>query len=510
MPNTAPSQNKTRKIISESLFLYSAIYFFSFFKFLSGFFVAKFLGPTFFGLRNLFGIIVENASFAHLGTYDAMCKEVPFFRGKKDSSHATMVIENVFTFNVLYSLLVLILCILLAIFLFNIHYEPIYIHFVLFFGFYTVCEKFKQFGTSQLIVDKKTSILSKATLLEGVSYSSATILFTYFWGLTGLFIGLSISIFMVDLFLISNLKSLPKFRMSSFLIKKLLLIGFPIMSISLMFIILRSVDRLIIAAFLSKENLGFFGVGTIISGLIYFSFADVVRSVYAPRIMERLGQSESKLVLVDYLLQPTLIIAYLTPVIIGTLYMAIHIPIVYYLPDYTPAIGVVRILSLGSFFISIAMISMIVIVALNLQFNLLFIMSAIILLNATFSYTFILAGMGIKGVAIGTCLSYFILSFICLLYTMRQFQLSFSFQLHNIVLIYAPFLYSLALLFTYNKVFFKYTGVFLTDIIHTGVSLLLFYALFFLSFFLIYKQAPFTNFIKLLPRFNVPNAKKSI
>jgi O-antigen/teichoic acid export membrane protein len=277
-----------------------------------------------------------------------------------------------------------------------------------------------------------------------------------------------------------------------------------------MFIILRSVDRLIIAAFLSKENLGFFGVGTIISGLIYFSFADVVRSVYAPRIMERLGQSESKLVLVDYLLQPTLIIAYLTPVIIGTLYMAIHIPIVYYLPDYTPAIGVVRILSLGSFFISIAMISMIVIVALNLQFNLLFIMSAIILLNATFSYTFILAGMGIKGVAIGTCLSYFILSFICLLYTMRQFQLSFSFQLHNIVLIYAPFLYSLALLFTYNKVFFKYTGVFLTDIIHTGVSLLLFYALFFLSFFLIYKQAPFTNFIKLLPRFNVPNAKKSI
>lgn len=510
MPNTESSQAKNRKIISESIFLYSAIYFFAFFKFLSGFFVAKFLGPTSFGLRNLFGIIVENASFSHLGTYDAMCKEVPFHRGKKDTRHATTVIENVFSINMLYSSVVLLSCILFSLYLINIQYEAIYIFFVLFFGFYTVAEKFKQFGTSLLIVDKKTSVLGKLTLFEGVSYSTASILFTYYWGLAGLFGGLLISIFLVDIFLLINLKHLPKIRLSFSLIRQLLLIGFPIMSIALMFIVLRSIDRLIIAAFLSTENLGFFGVGTIISGLIYFSFADVVRAVFAPRIMERLGESESKSVLIEYLLQPTLIIAYLTPLVIGTIYIAIHIPIRYYIPDYTPSISVVRILTLGSFFISIAMISMIVIVALNLQIRLLFIMIITILINATCSYVFILAGMGITGVAIGTCLSYFILSLLCLLYSMKQFQLNFRYQVQNIVLIYAPFLYLIVLLLIYTKLIPHHSGVFWSDITKTAFYLIVFYVFYSFSFGLVYKRSAFSNFLKMLPRFRLNNSGKAV
>jgi O-antigen/teichoic acid export membrane protein len=258
-----------------------------------------------------------------------------------------------------------------------------------------------------------------------------------------------------------------------------------------MFTLLRSVDRLVIATFLQKDQLGLFAVGTIVSGLVYLTIGHVVGTVFAPRIMEKLGETGDKHDIFNYLFEPTIIIAYLTPFLVGTLFIAIHIPIKYFIPAYLPAIGVIQILCLAAFFISIVMLSMVVIIALNKQVILAFIMIATILLNAILSYIFVALDMGIKGVAIGTFISYCCLSLTVLWYAMRSFDLKASMYARNFFIIYAPFMYLVCLVILSD--FFSMLNIsgLKGDVINTLINLTLFYLLFGIVFFFIRSHPAF-------------------
>ncbi|MBW1895047.1 MAG: polysaccharide biosynthesis C-terminal domain-containing protein, partial [Deltaproteobacteria bacterium] len=302
----------------------------------------------------------------------------------------------------------------------------------------------------------------------------------------------------------TKVREIPNIQISPHVILGLLKIGFPIMLIGLMFILLRSVDRIIIAVLLSKQMLGYFAIGTIVSGLIYLSIADIVKVIFGPRIMENLGNTGDINLIKKYFIEPTIIIAYFTPFLVGTLYLGIHIPIKYFLAKYFVAIGVIQILVLGSFFLAIVMLPLLVCVSLNKQVNIIFLMLIAIISDAILSYTFIVYGWGLEGVAIGTGISYFILSFISLLYALKQFNVKLDEYIKLFALIYAPFLYAFCLLFILDNFIIFNTNGFWNDIFLTTLQIFIFFLMFSIVFIFFRKHMAFKKLIDSLP---IPNRK---
>jgi O-antigen/teichoic acid export membrane protein len=179
------------------------------------------------------------------------------------------------------------------------------------------------------------------------------------------------------------------------------------MLVALMFLGMRSIDRIIIATLLNSEMLGYFSVGTIVSGLIYFSIGDVVSIVFSPRIMEKIGGSDGFSSIKPFLIEPTVLISYVLPLLIGSIFFCVKLPIIYFLPEYTPAIIVIRILCTGAFFISISIIPLFLCIAINKQIVVVVMVFFSGFTNALLSYFLITFGFGISGVAIGTNIAYY-------------------------------------------------------------------------------------------------------
>jgi len=500
MEKTISQRKRAKKVLQESALLNISNFIFIAFKFLSGFMVARFLGPSLYGLRNIFGLVIEYEYFTHLGTYDAMRREAPFHRGKGDRNKAVLIENSAFGINFVYSLIVFVSMLGLASYLHKLNCEQIYIDFTIFFGLYSVSEKLHSFYLIKLTIDKRIKVLSETKMLHGLIYSTTCILFTYYWGLRGLLIGLLLTDMIVNLFIIVKVREIPRFNISFSILSNLLKIGFPIMLITLVMIMLRSIDRIIIANLLTQEMLGYFAVGTILSGLVLASVSDLIRVIFVPRIMEKLGRTGDILQVKFFFVEPTIVIAYCAPFIISILFLGIRIPIQYFLPEYLPAIGVAKILIVGSFFSVISMTPVMVCVAINKQVQMIFLTLIAVLANGIFSFLFIYWQWSIKGVAIGTTLSYFLLSLLVLYYTMKQFDSGYREMMHFLRLVYSPFLYTVILLLALNRFYSISANGIWADILHSFIAILIFSLMYSPIVIFVRKQSVFQSLIHIFKK----------
>jgi O-antigen/teichoic acid export membrane protein len=493
-----PVHSEEKKILNHSAFFYSSLYIFIIFKVLGGFLIASFLGPALYGLRNIFGLIVDYEQFSQLGTFEAMAKEVPYHRGKNNLKQADQISRVVFGANMLYALIVCVLLFVAALYLHVVVQKQVYVDFAIFLGCYIVISKIRNFYIAELIIDKKAALLSKIKIQHGFFNMLLCVGLVYYFSLRGLFIGL-LGAHMISLaYIWTKVRRIPVMQLSP-KIWELLKIGFPIMLIGLLVMLFISVDRIIIASLLSKKMLGYYAVATFISGLIYTSIADVSRVVFFPRLMEKLGRTNDIYRIQNYLIEPTVIIAYFTPFLVGGLYLGIHLPVKHLLPAYLASIEVVRVLALGAFFSSVATMSMLVCVALNRQLKVVYVMIFLIAINAVLSYTFITLGWGIAGVAIGTTIGYAVFSTLLIWYALRQFRATSVEYIQFIALIYTPFVYAMSLLLVIEQIFGFYSVNFLNDALLTAIKLAVFFVCFSLIFLLVKNHPAFRKLAEHMP-----------
>ena len=443
---TAAPPARPPRLLGEFALLYGSVYVFAFFKFVAGLLVAKLLGPGLYGLRTAFGLATDYETQAQLGTYEAMQKEVPRERGRGNRQAADTILSNVLTANLLQSAVVCALLLAAALYLRSTALEPIYADFLIFLGGYSVISRLAVFYTTLLIVDKRTNVLSQYRMLHAALSAALSVGLVYYLSLRGLFVGLFLAQAASLAFLVWRIAWLPKLQISLPQVWELLRIGFPIMLITLLFMLFRSVDRLLVLGMLSTEMLGYFAIGVIISAIVFESVADVFRVMFFPRLMERVGAGGSIDELRRWLLEPTILVAYLTPFLIGAAYLAVHLPFVHFAPEYLPAVDVARLLVLAQFFFVVVTVPLLVCVALNRQHAVVVLTALAIALNAALTYGFIRAGLGIEGVALGTGASYAAYSIAVTALALRELDQGWRelFRLYARVLV--PFIYAVALL----------------------------------------------------------------
>lgn len=263
-------------------------------------------------------------------------------------------------------------------------------------------------GYGNIIVKglNRYDLLSKLTLLTAL-ITLVSVPFIYFAGIYAVLFS-NIIIFLV-LSIVYYIK-LPygyKIYWNWNLFKKLVFIALPLYFSQAATIIFSSIDKLIIAAFSSFENVGYYSVSSLVTTPIILSMSSLNLVIFT-RLNEKYGKDKSKEVIEKQFDRPYQIIKYIIPALILILVILLPIVVKVFLPKFSEGIIPAQILIFGIYFNTTAGFASNALFLMDLQKHsaITFIITGI--MNLALSIFFLKIGFGIKGVAFSTSFTFFL------------------------------------------------------------------------------------------------------
>lgn len=481
MPNKLLQPNTEKEILNKSLVYSFSNYIRMFVKLLGGFFIAKFLGPALYGLRNAFDLSLNYETFSDLGTFASLNRQAPYYRGANDSTKFNTALSTVFSINIIYASIAATLLLLTSWYLRRTGFDQKYVDFIFFLGLMVFTGKFIAFFVTELKIDKNFYLLSKVQVLYGVSASGLGIVLAYLFSFRGVLISLLSTNLICITYILFNERKLPPIRISFPMYWNLLKIGFPMMVLFGFFMLLSSADRILILAMISEEALGYFGIAMVAAAVIA-TIPQAVHNVTLAPIMEKLGRTGDKHSIKHFFIEPMVLMAYTLPSLLACLHFAIHLPIAYFLTKYMQSIEVIKILILGYFFYAVASPALSVSFALNKQVKLIFLTVPIVGINFLLNYIFIKSGWGLKGVAIGTSITYFCYFCAIVFFTLSHLDEPLKAYPRTLVVILIPIFYTVLLFWIIDTHIQLNQNTIWSDIFATSIKI----GLFILSYSLVF------------------------
>lgn len=374
-------------------------------KFIIFLYSAKTLGPELWGQWNILLLILMYASHYHLGLVNAFNREGPIFTD--DKKYFKAIKKSIFsavTILLLSSALLIMPILLLLDYVDSIT--------LLLFTLYFISSQIYQWIETDFKVNIRFDRIAYYQI-----FKSAILITTSFYLINNYQIdGLLLSLALSEIILIFlNRNSITGFTLKfDFpLIKKYLKIGFPIMVVGLTFMLIHTVDRLIIIRFFSDSELGVYSIATIIFQIMLV-FPQILAMQFYPRMIRSYNKDKtsikkiyySQLIISFMIVAPlTLCAFFLTPIVISN-----------FLTQYIDAIIISKILIASILLLPVTFVSGSTFNILDLQTKYLFFQVLTILLNIFMSIIFINYNLGINGVALATFLSFLIYSLFLIFY----------------------------------------------------------------------------------------------
>lgn len=397
------------------------------------------LSPEHFGLWSLFNNILTHMNYFDLGLLNAVRYEIPKHQVTGDKEQLTIIQGTAF-WGMSGISLVVIAIMLACLYLLELSDQQFYslliVIAIILFNIY------HNQRINELRGYQEFSVISSTNYLEITLNAILTTGLVYYMGIYGAFLALAISMFFsnVFMFLRGTRVAYNRFDYSTF--KKLIHFGFPIMMISITELLLKSLDRWLIAFYLGTQQLGYYGIGVMVLAPL-LNIPGVSRNVLEPLLMQEITQSHDseKARLFDkYLMTPLLQTACLTmPILSGIAFFALPAFVRVALPKYVPGIESVQILIIGSYFLALTFPVQGVVIVNKWQSK----VAMLTLIPITFSITMnifmIKQGLGIVGVALGTGLSFLLLAVLLLTFILFRLRRYLSGLIWKLLLIMSGF-----------------------------------------------------------------------
>lgn len=474
------------KLISDTLITTGTSFLIRFITFIRGFIVARLLDPSLYGYFSGLSLIFLYNAQGHLGILHGMNRSLSISKGAK--SHQSFdEVKN----NGVSAIAILSLIISGGILLYSFVKADVYSTYVIWgiriYAIVGVLYHMEYVYHSLFRVDHRFKEINISRLIFASSNIILVVLLIYLFGFYGVLFALLGAVAIQNTYLFVKGKFKFKLVLNPDLIKDLLKTGAPISFAYLTTVILNSVDRIMIIRFLSSAELGFYAIGLTLSAEFLLRIPDAISYVIYPRILEEYGKSGDTRSLLHLFRAPSVVLGCVMAVAIGLLFLSIDYLIIYLLPNYIPAIEVTRILIFSVYFVSINQIAVRVIITTKRTKALILFQVMAIFLNTIANYIAIQRGMGIRGVALATALSYFVYSFSVTHYALKKLHGKLLTALKEQCKLYLPLIYcSIALILLshvpyLNSVISKYL---LRDAIMVGFRIMTF--LLILSPFLFY------------------------
>lgn len=416
-------------------------------KVVKGIIIANVLGPAYYGIWSTLQVILNWGEMSHLGLKDALMVERPLLLGAKKRKEANMIRDIAISTTLLISSLFAIGVIIASI---VFKFPPLLLQTSWVIAVVSIF--FQLYSSLSVLIrtEEKFGGLSKGILLLSVAGLVLTLIFIFPFGLWGVIAAFFLAHLLVIFYFKKKYDTWFKLRFNTEKAKALLKIGIGLFILSSMMVLLRTVDKAIIAWFLNMEQVGFYSIGVVISSFLYL-FPSAIIDVIYPRMLIRLGETNSTTKVKRHALLPNIFLSHILPFIIGVVYMLVPLVIRFITPQYISAIGTSRILLLGAFFFSLYFSPVRVLIAVK-KYKLA-IAGALfaLLVNIVVNYFMVTNGYGIDGVAMGTLFSYVLLSSVMIISLMTIYPKQNATK--YIINLFYPFIWLLAAVFITDTVF---------------------------------------------------------
>ena len=440
---------------------------------LRGIIVARSLGPATFGIWSGLGYIVTYSSYSSLGLFMSMSREYAYFTGKGDQPQVERIKDTAFSFGTLMACLVT-LSLLMVAFLTRDRYSQVVGIGICAIAVATLLERVFMFYIAIYRLEKRIGALSLAMLMSAVLYSILAVFLVRDWGLYALFFAFPLSSIPGILYLVArtNERFRLRFDVSQFL--SLLRIGLPLhFGEGLAGTLMQTVGGMVILIFLGTTEMGYYGIGGTLVGVV-LQVPSALAWVTNPYLLERYGKTEDIRSMESYSAKPTLLLAYLMPLVIGGVVLALPLAIRHVLPAYLPGLKAIRILLWGNFFRSLGFLAGNFLVAMDRQLHLVLIRFGGVALNVTLLYVLLSLGLRLEGVALASALSFLALDSVLVAYMMRYYIKGAFALAMFLVKAYTPFAYATLLMVVLELGWRTRASSFLADVGATALKLIAF------------------------------------
>jgi O-antigen/teichoic acid export membrane protein len=406
-----------KHIIVRDTLIYSGA---SYIVIIVGFFVSvfskRFFGVSGAGYWALLTVVTTYGMYIGLGVQNALIREVPQSIGAKKMEKAKEIENVTYSFLLIAGLTGTVVIWLLSFFLFT---DPVLKTGMKIIAVLVFVTHLYNLILNILRARKQISILSRVVVLNILLVAMFALPGAYFLNVNGFAAGVVISTALSFFFA----KRWADIRFSlSFdwdQIWHLIKIGVAMLLVSILSRTFLNVDKIMIGKMLGIEQLGFYTIGIMaiqqVSTLPRF-----FNIVIFPHIQEKYGATKDVLDIKNVVMKSTYFISRLAPILIGTIIFITQPVVFIVLPEFKDGLGIMKILVIGYYFIAINQMSSTLIYTIDKQRSLIPLYGIMVVVCIGLNYLFIIKGLGITGVALGTSISYFLFFLVVFTFASRH------------------------------------------------------------------------------------------
>lgn len=364
---------------------------------------AALLQPSVWGYWYLLNLIVAYGPLSQLGVLNGMNREVPSALGTQDENSAILLRRNTLGFLLLATSCTIILLVAVAAILPDI---TLSIEALLTLGLLLASQLYG-YAVTSLRSTMQFQQLARIQWTEVILFPVLAIGGAWLFGLTGFIAGQAIALLLCFV-LSSRIQTIvlkPLFDWG--IIRTLISIGLPIMLVGLLYVLLTTIDRWIVNAYLGPESLGHYSMAILTFTAVGF-LPSLIAQLFYPRMARSWSAEHNVPALKDLAArQRTLAFIVVVPIVLAFTAM-VPWGIRTFLPQYAPAIPAMLVAAIGPLFAVFGQGFGEILNILNRQYWYMAALLIAVLVNAGVS-VLLVHEFGIVGVACGSVAAFLVL-----------------------------------------------------------------------------------------------------
>ncbi len=416
--------NILNKIKQSFKHLFTGQFVFTIAGFIGAYFFARFLGPEKYGTWQTANIFTGYVILFSLGLPFVMRRDFIQLRAENKTDEAFRIANQVFSYNLIVNPVFSAVLFIIAFFFTENKDFSLALITV---GIINIFQIFSGYGDIMSKAFNQYNILKNAKILLSV-FTLLTALFVWKFGFKGLLFGLLIAQLSNAIYYYIYRPINYKWHWNFSLLKSLIFIGFPIYLQTIVTIIFSSIDRLIIAANLSFEEVGHYSLSTLIKTPVTLLVSTLSIVVFT-ELNEKYGKKDTPDVIKLHMNVPQQFVTYiLSPLIVFGVLLLPWLTKTF-LPDYVPGIKAAQVFVFAILFLTLAGFSSNALFILNKQKLAAVSFTLAGIVKVAGSLLVLKLGYGITGIASVTLIAYFLYDTLMVFWVNKQIKEPFNFSI---------------------------------------------------------------------------------
>lgn len=400
-PEVLSGAPPARKMIASSLSLSFSRVYGAAISGIQAIYIARVLGPEEFGVFNLIYLIGWYIGLVNFGSRDVAFRDIPYYRGQKDPAREKLSRDVSFTTEILWRLVssfgLAVAALLVK--------EPLLRYGLLLWSVSLFGMRMAELYNTISTVEQDFLAVSWINSLR-LTIIFAVVLLTIRWmGVYGPVLAPAVGSAVAVVLYARRHPLAFDFSLDREQIKRMVKVGVPLATLTFVFWLYQNADRSVIAAVLSKSDLGYYAIASFIVQFVIQLPSDFI-TVLQPKLYRELGKDNQLADIKGLVVQTTRTYAYLSPLGVLLLWTWFPVMVDLLLPKYGPSVPLLRILSIAIFFSFLLMVPHTILYSpgINRQTACVVVWTGCAALTAGVGYALIRMGYGLSGIAAASVL----------------------------------------------------------------------------------------------------------